>query len=254
MTAEHYQGTPLRRFGHYRVTQTHRGEAPTWAVYDTRRGERLLFSFCKASADFAAERLATGRPLQTPDEATERSLRLYGSIYPSRFALYDHRYVVLGNGLDWINGGLAERDVTFLTDEGARAWEARHGAEREETNRRTREHNALMAQASALLGEAYEPEPEEPDRLAQYRAGTWPEVGERTRLYPGGEEYSRLAQLLRMDTAAVDPAWLDDARAACRLLLAHGTSDGGARDTVAMLRGWAARLAAKHGGEWEALA
>ncbi len=244
-----YEGTPLRRFGHFRVTQTKRTPYAAWAVFDERTGDRVLWSFCKASADFGAERLATGRPLETPTEATERSLRLYGSIYPSRLALWDHRYLTIGNGLEWINGGLTSDDVTMLTPEGERS-------RIEEKERHRAEDAAREATFAELAAETDDPRlralfAPRPDNFALYRAGTWPEVGDRETLYPASEDYSRLAMLMRMETAAVDPEWMDDARAATRAFLAHGVDmpehgDG----TVAKVRGWAARLAAKHGGEW----
>lgn len=247
---ERYEGTPLRRFGHYRVTQTKRTPYAAWAVYDTRTGDRVAWSFCKASADFAAERVSTGRPLETPTEALERSLRLFGSIYPSRFRLWDHRYLTIGNGLEWINGGLTSDDVTMLTPEGERA----RIEEKERHRLEDEAHEALyasLAGADDKLGLSLRAMlAPRPDNFALYRAGAWPEVGEHTALYPASGDYSRLAMLARMDTAAIDPEWMEDARAATRLLLAHGT-DGDRVGTVARVRGWAQQLAAKHGGQWE---
>jgi len=237
------RGTPLRRFGAYLVTQPRRGRGAFWEVYDAD-GERVLYSESHASANEAARRLATGRPLLTPDESRARSIARYSSIYPSRFAWFDHTYLTNGNGLAWINGGLVDTDVTLLTPEGC--------AMVDERQKRAREERRATAPAWRRTLDEHEDQydAEEAALSARYLAGGWPDVtADRSTLYPASEDYSCMGELLTMPTASVAPEWLDDARAAMRMLLAHGR-DGDHRDTLATLREWVPRLAARHGGEW----
>lgn len=252
------RGTPLKKFGPYQLRQTGRGENAVWGVFDTRTKERVVFSFCRESADFVAARLASGNPVQTPHAHLEHCLSHYASVFGSRFAHYKHTYLAGGTGLRWIHGGLVSEDVTFLTEKGAALWLAAQARERAERQEQRRTLRALaedldsiplerVASLHALLT------PEDPDPLAAYRAGTWPDAAGSCMLSPiheGSEEFTPLGVLLSA-TFPIDPAWLDDARTAVRHLLAHGQNpeeDG--TDSRAVLLAWASRLTAKYGGVW----
>jgi hypothetical protein len=65
-------GTPLRRFGRYLVTQPRRGAHPFWRVYDSETDESILYSEHRSSADEGARRLATSQPIYTPAEMLAR--------------------------------------------------------------------------------------------------------------------------------------------------------------------------------------
>jgi hypothetical protein len=237
------EGTPLRRFGHYLVTQPRRGKHPHWFVYDTRTEERVLYSECRESADEGARRLATGRPLYTPDEALTRAVERYPTIYPSRLRYYDHVYLTNGNGLSWVSGGIADTDVTDLTAAGVAMLDARE-ALRQSENREDRSETMRR-----IFDEIDEERRAESDAIKwQFAAGTWPDARGSERLCHASVGCP-MHDLTRMTTTAVDPAWLMDARHAMRLLLAHGT-DGDGYDTLATLRVWAAMLSERHGGSW----
>lgn len=265
------EGTPLRKFGPFRVYRTRGGQHPWFAVYDTRTDDRIVFSESRESANFAAERLAEGRPLQTPQEAMDRSMADYAGIYPTRFQYYDHVYIVNGNGMDWINGGLADTDVTGLTPEGRATLNARRYAAEAYDRKRLAEFLDAMESAHKILGTPYNPESsfhrEEDETRAAYLAGTWPDVMTienaplryREGLAGGRQlntpyppcQYSCMAELARgIDN--VDPEWIDDARKASVLILTHGHNDPerpteNAMETIA---GWAETLADRYGGRW----
>ena len=60
--------------------------------------------------------------------------------------------------------------------------------------------------------------------------------------------YCAMHRLLTLDAPADE--WVDDARAAMRLLLTHGRNSSDGDNTVAIVRGWADALAARFGGQW----
>lgn len=265
------EGTPLRKFGNFRVYQTKRGQFPWFAVNDTRTDARLVYSECRESANFAAERLAEGRPLQTPKEAMDRSLADYASIYPTRFAYYDHVYIVNGNGMDWINGGLADSDVTRLSPEGHAMLVARESGRKERERAMFAKYDSVMTEALKFLGKEHTREPsfcEEEDAIrAAYLAGTWPDAmtaENAPRRYrdalAGGRplnvpyppcQYSCMAELAKgIDN--VDHEWIDDARKASVLILTHGQNDPDRPTERAMetIASWAETLAARYGGRW----
>lgn len=227
----------------YRAVLDAESRWPRWSVA-REDGHEVAYSTCEASAALAAERLSAGRPVGSPREATESSLRLY-TLFPSRFDLLRDRYLLIGGAEDWLNGGLWEDDVTALTEEGMAAIEARFAEEDCE-----RAQDALTAQINDLLarsGLTFEPPPVPGRDLALYRAGLWPEAGKNRVLSDLYERQCPLGHLLRARTSSVDPEWLEDARAACRMLIEHGDdAEGGVR----VLRSWGERLAAKHGGRW----
>lgn len=233
-------GTPLRRFGRYLVTQPRRGTHPFWRVYDRETDEAILYSENRASADEGACRLATGRPIYTPAEMLARSIARYASLYPSRVRYLDHVYLTNGNGLDWINGGLADTNVTDITDEGAAMLAARSERQRAEERRRLPSSIADEVDRTIAADSAA--------TRAQFAAGTWPDAIGETRLYPASVGYCALYELIALPSPA--PEWVDDARAATRLMLTHGRSSRDGDNTVAIVRGWADALAARFGGQW----
>jgi hypothetical protein len=238
------EGTQLRRFGRYLVTQPRRGTHPFWRVYDCETDEALLYSDHRASADEGARRLATGRPIYTPAEMLSRSIARYASLYPSRGRYFDHVYLTNGNGLDWINGGLADTNVTDLTNEGTAMLTARDARRRAEE--RMRETSDVCARIRDKVD--CEIAAEENVIRAQFAAGTWPDSIGETRLYPAAERYCALYELISLPSPA--PEWVDDARAATRLLLTHGRNARDGDNTIAIVRGWADALAARFGGQW----
>lgn len=265
------EGTPLRKFGHFRVYQTKRGQYPRFAVNDTRTGARLVFSESHESANFAAERLAEGRPLQTPREAMDRSMADYAGIYPTRFAYYDHVYIVNGNGMDWINGGLADTDASRFSPEGRAMMLAREARRKAGERAMFAYYDSVMTEALKFLGEVHSREPsfceEEDATRTAYLAGTWPDAMTpenaprryRDALADGRPlntpyppcRYSCMAELAR-GIDGVDPEWVDDARKASVLILTHGHNDPerpteNAMETIA---GWAETLATRYGGRW----
>lgn len=238
------EGTPLRRFGRYLVTQPRHGTHPFWRVYDRETDEAILYSEHRASADEGARRLATGRPIYTPAEMLARSIARYASLYPSRVRYLDHVYLVNGNGLDWINGGLADCNVTDITDDGAAMLTARDAMQR--AKEKARETSALCARIRDEVDRKIATE--ESAIRAQFAAGTWPDAIEPTRLYPASDGYCKLHELISLPAPA--PEWVDDARAATRLLLTHGRDGERGDNTVAIVRKWADALAARFGGQW----
>lgn len=238
------EGTLLRRFGRYLVTQPRRGAYPFWRVYDRETNEAILYSEHRASADEGARRLATGRPIYTPAEMLTRSIARYASLYPSRARYLDHVYLTNGNGLDWINGGLADANVTDLTDEGAAMLTARDARRRAEE--RMRETSDICARIRDKVDR--EIAAEENVIRAQFAAGTWPNAIGPTRLYPASDGYCALHELISLPSPA--PEWVNDARVATRLLLAHGANAREGDNTIALVREWADALAARFGGQW----
>lgn len=258
-------GTPGRKFGRYRVYQPRRGSHPHWDVYDDATGEWVAGSEVKASADFAAQRLAEGVPLQTPQELMDRAVALYASTFQSRFAYHGHRYLVCSR---WMAGGLCNEDVTDLTPEG-QAW--RRAKEATDT--------AKMRAEWAARGEPFVIDLEDAAVIAAYRAGAWPDVGSAT----GSELDAHLRQrraeagvpenclpyftddlddekphaaLGKLAAGLVDPPatpeWVEDARAATILLLRYGVEDPRYPDRhpKTLLARWAAQLADRYGGVW----
>lgn len=238
------EGTPLRRFGRYLVTQPRRGARAFWRVYDRETEEAILYSEHRASADEGARRLATGRPIYTPAEMLARSIARDASLYPSRVRYLDHVYLTNGNGLDWINGGLTGSNVTDLTDEGAAMLTARDARRRAEE--RMRETSDICARIRDEVN--CEIAAEENAIRAQFAASTWPDAIKPTRLYPASIGYCALHELIALPSPA--PEWVDDARAATQLLLAHGANAREGDNTIALVREWANALAARLGGQW----
>lgn len=236
------EGTPLRRFGRYLVTQPRRGAHAFWRVYDRETDEAILYSEHRASADEGARRLATGRPIYTPAEMLARYVALYASLFPSRALYFDHVYLTNGNRLDWINGGLADANVTALTDEGTAMLAAR------EARRRAEQKERMNSDAFTRVSDEADREiaAEENAIRAQFAAGTWPDSIGETRLYPAA--HGSLYELIALPSPA--PEWVDDARAATRLLLTHGRNSRDGDNTLAIVREWAAALAVRFGGQW----
>lgn len=221
------EGTPLKKFGPYQVRQSRRGKTfGTFHLYD-QDGQRVLFSFHKGSIYLAAEKLASGKPIQTPQEARDHSVRTYALIYPSRFSWYNQTYAVIGNGLEWINGGLVADDVTSLTPEGA------------EINNRMEDPK----------GRWKTPLPEEEANIRAYLDGTWPEFGGRGKLYPLHDPYSCLGEMALRVTRGeeFDPLWVEDARTAALMFWKVVGVD---QSSVNLLLKWCHTLEKKYGGQW----
>lgn len=233
-------GTPLRRFGRYLVTQPRRGAHPFWRVCDVKTDEAILYSEYRGSADEGARRLATGRPLYTPAELLARSVARYATLYPSRTSYLDHVYLTNGNGLDWINGGLADTNVTDITPDGAAMVKWR------DARRLAMERERLP---SSVADEVDRKIASEGDTIrAQFAAGAWPDAIGETRLYPASDGDGAMHRLLTLDAPADE--WVDDARAAMRLLLTHGRNSSERDETLNTLRAWADGFAARFGGQW----
>ncbi len=222
------EGTPLRKFGQYQVRQIRRGKTfGTFHLYD-QNGHRVLFSFHKESMYLAAEKVASGKPIHTPQEARDHSVRNYALIFPSRFSWYNHTYAVIGNGLEWINGGLISDDVTSLTPEGAKI-------------------NDRLEDPSNRWSE---PLPEETENLRAYQNGTWPEFGHKGTLYPLHDTYSCLGELADRVSKGekFDPLWVEDARiAAIMFWKVIGLKP---QSSVNSLTRWCTVLRMEYGGQW----
>lgn len=168
---------------------------------------------------FAAEKLATGKPIHTPREAMDFSLRNYSLIYPSRFSWYCHTYATIGNGLEWVNGGLISDDVTSLTPEGMELERSRNSfgtLPEEETNRRA------------------------------YFDGTWPCFAGRCDLYPLHDTYSRLGGMAHGAAKgdSFDAEWIEDARVAFRFLTLRAIEP----HDIRLLQKWSEMLGKAFGG------
>lgn len=217
------EGTPLKKFGPYQVHQVRRGSYPTFHLYD-QGWSRVLFSFHKGSIYFAAEKLATGKPIHTPREAMDFSLQNYALIYPSRFSWYCHTYATIGNGLEWVNGGLISDDVTSLTPEGREFEKSKYNY--------------------GIFG----PIPEEEENLRSYLNGTWPDFAGRCDLYPLHDTYSRLGEMAHgvAKGDSFDPEWVEDARTAFNLLATKATEAG----DIELLQKWSGMFERALGGVW----
>lgn len=261
------RGTPLKKFGLYQVRQLRWGSYPSWSVCDIN-DEQICYSTVKASAYFVAEKLASGLPIVSPQESLDNSMSLYPSLYPCKLRYYDHLFLTNGNGMDWINGGLCESDVTRYTAEGL-AWYERKEREREEAEEaRSPGHKARLDRymrdhdAEDIFG------PSDATIRKWYAEGTWPDVlpprepksewlrgmGSRwgyTKLYPASDRYCTLWELAAQDHNPTEE-WLECARTGCRIILTHGTNDPERKteDTVGKVREWATTCQAKYGGVW----
>lgn len=193
-----------------------------WEVF--LDGESVVYSFCGASAQFAAERLRFGGPIQNPYEFRTSAVNAYASIFPSRLRFYDHTYLVLGSGNDWVQGGIISRDVTHITDEG-----------RQYMRQSGQGCSAHDVQAQRVW--------------KQYHDKTWPYFHHdqsRNVLYPLREDsISRFSEMQNL--SFVDPLWLEDAQEAMRDLLRYGVNLEHTRDH---LKRWAYNLTKKFGEGW----
>lgn len=231
------RGTPLKKFGNFRVHQVRKN---FWEVYDDK-DERVCFSDIKLSAYLAAERLEAGEEFVTPKDSMDCSLASYPTLYPCKLRYYDHLYLVIGNGFDWIHGCLASEDVSLHSEVGRRE----HAAKEIEREKSSQEKYARVGISYENEGDAIR---------AQYASGEWPDVlpdGKRTNLYPASENYSALAKLAYGDVKARDP-WIEDARCATQILLKYGTNDPtrAPEDTIGKVREWALACQTRYGGTW----
>lgn len=193
-----------------------------WEVH--LNGASVVYSWHQGSAEFAAERLRAGGPIQTPNEFRTSAVNAYASIFPSRLRFYDHTYLVLGSGNDWVQGGIISRDVTPITDEG----------------RQYMRQSGLGCSAHDVQAQRI---------WRQYHDKTWPyfhRERSQNRLYPlQDNSTSRFSEMHALPS--VDPLWLQDAQEAMKLFLMFGVDQ---EHTMDHLRSWAHNLTKKFGEGW----
>jgi len=105
------KGTPLKKFGFYRVTQPHRrytvGGMPgydAWDLWDTRTDTLVGFGLIKESVDKAGELLQYGNPAFSPLRHRRMVVESHPRDVTSLFDYY--QFVFSGSFSRWVNGGL----------------------------------------------------------------------------------------------------------------------------------------------------
>lgn len=236
--------TTLRTAGPYRLVVRELGDGPSWGVLEDQ-GARL-YSACLASAEFAFVRLAAGEPVLTPEAFVARAVTCFAALFPDRLTLDVWAYLKNSGSVFWLAGGLVPRDVTFVTEEGARPWRTKLEARVRAQHAQRDAWNASEARIARLIGEVppkpWEQEPDDVEVLTAWSEGRWP-TGARTplpTLDPREAARACLGQLAA-GTVVATPAWRADAVAALERLHAHGDdAPGGA--TRALLAGWSRAL------------
>lgn len=247
-------GTPLRKFGYYRVRQLKR-RTPFFALVDERDGTDIVMSYCKGAVEYVGGRLGAGRMVVTPQEYESWMLATFASSFPTRFWFANEAWLLGQLGERWMFGGPVPRTNVEAFSVAGRARQ-REKELRDRANLRA----DLGEESWAVVAHVYDENDAESDRVrALYAAGTWPDVdvvsddptqrrwrlrGHR-KLYDVYRERCPILALLTTDAA---PEWVDAGRDAMRLLLRYG--EDGVTPMRATLREWATQLAAKHGGEW----
>ena len=245
------KGTPLRKFGRYRVRRiSNRRDPPLYVLVDERDGTDVLTSYCVGALNWIGERLGSGKMAASPREVEAASVDVLPSMHASRFEHCQRKWADSFYGC-WINGGPIDENFDWITPDGASYHKVRIEME--------------DAASAARLGlTSTDDEYNARGRLvrAQYAVGEWPDaVDGRTGLF-NDTDRSMMASLLVAD---VSPVWVDAGREAMRLLLRHGVNDSaleshmsfvassgthrlcGTRERLVVL---AEKLAAKYGGEW----
>ncbi len=119
-------GTPLRKYGKYRVRQIKR-RTPFFELCDETCDDLdaavVARSYCKASVEFVGERLGSGRMLATPREYAEAVVTQFAHWHKSRFSHVRQAWLVGSLGVHWINGGPVSDCNTDTYSPAGRAWQ-----------------------------------------------------------------------------------------------------------------------------------
>lgn len=251
------RGTPLRKRGNYRVFLVKNRTHPYIEVRDIRDDSFIGSTAVMASANFCVDRLASGLPMETPQESRDRTLELYAGVKPTRFRYYMHHYL---GGMRWMNGGLLDDDLTDYTREG-------------KDKRRAKMNEDHDLCRFGLDPKVY------PDRLAleeeetrrAYAEGQWPDADEPDdpAVVNTTHEWYRSPNSLgtyhdeplnprsplgvlasSREVIPVLPEWIEDARIGMQLALRYGVDDPHGFPMLPVLRRWADILGQRYGGNW----
>jgi len=240
------EGTPLRKYGKYRVRQIKR-RTPYFELEDETcddLGKAIVArSYCKEAVEFVGERLGSGRMLATPREYMESVVSQFARGHRSRFSHALQAWFVGSVGSLWINGGPVSDCNTDGYSRAGIAWRkakvdserqrmlAACGEDVEWRNVNQKKYDDCDARDASIF--------------RRFMAGDWPEVmGDEHRMLDGGYGES----FETMIAAEVSPEWVDAGRAAMRVLLKHGTDgDYPMRDKLEWL---ARQLEERFGGSW----
>lgn len=216
------RGTPLKKFGPYRVTQPHRkykvGSIPgydCWDLWDTRTDTLVGYGFVKDAVYRAGDFLQHGGPALTPQGYRHMTVETYPQWTGSLFEYY--QFVFSGVGSYWINGGLLPRILDPLSEEGRK----------KERDRTDKNHEWMILDGEPIF-------PTSKSIIDQYLRGDWPVEpvplridvpGDSIRkLHPVGSD-SPFGQLMGDPTIPVTLEWLAECLSACAILLEIGTGD-----------------------------
>ena len=241
-------GTPLRRFGHYRVRQPKR-RTLYFVLVDEHDDAEIARSCCKETVEYVGERIGAGRMLVTPREHEAAAIEAFPSQYPTRHRFASREWLGGTLGDRWINGGPVSVCNTDTYSPAGRAWERAKAL---------REREWMYVDIGGVP-KPYKGDVQDDYVRCLYAEGRWPDVdghpipedfgGWPLRTYRKLDdvrgERCPLHDLLTVDAA---PEWIDAGREAMRLLLRYGVDDEAPMRST--LRTWAEQLAAKHGGRW----
>ncbi len=246
------RGTPLRKFGGYRVRRVSNRCNPLYVLVNERNEfDVVLMSYCVGALNWFADRLGAGRMAATPKEVEAASVDVFPSLNATRFEYCRERWTH-ASYVRWINGGPIGENFDWIAPEGSAYYKTKYAKDAD--TRKTWSDDAR----------AHEDECDEFDRRVrdQYAAGEWPDASDDGTDLFGDTDRSMMASLL---AAEASPVWVDAGRDAMRILLKFGVDDSemeslmsfrspsrkhascGTRERLVVL---AEKLAAKYGGEW----
>lgn len=239
-------GTPLRKYGKYRVRQI-KHRTPFYELHDETCDDPsaavIARSYCKSSVDYVGERLGSGRMVATPSEYVHAVVTQYARWHISRFSHVRQAWLLGLLGVHWINGGPVSYFDTDTYSLAGRSWQrAKVLAERD----RVRVDYGADADAVEIHESAWmKSDRRDSDVLSRFMVGEWPDVLiEDSRTLPS----FGTPVFPSMLTAYVAPEWTEEGCKAMHLLLKYGV-DGECpmRET---LEGWASQLQERFGGSW----
>lgn len=216
------RGTPLKKFGRYQATQSHRkyktGPIPgydCWDLWDTYTDTEIGYGFVKDAVYRAGELLQGGGPALHPQAYRHMMVETYPHSTGSLFEYY--QYTFCGVGAYWVNGGLLPRVLNPLSEAGRKR-------ERDEIERG---HEGFILDGEPIW-------PTAKSIIDKYFRGEWP-------VEPVPLRFSIPPDLIRelrpvesrtpFDQLRVDPTipvtieWLAECLSACATLLEVGTGD-----------------------------
>lgn len=225
------RGTPLKKFGPYRATQSHRkyavGPVPgydCWDLWDTRTDTLVGFSFFKEAVYRAGNLLQGGGPAFSPKEYRDLVVSTTPHWVGSLFEYYQRIFCQGGMGDVWVSGGLLPRVLDPLSE----------GGRRQEWDRYEKSFGDMV-----IDGEKLFPSPQ--SIFDDYMRGVWPvePVPRRVdlpshspnKLVPISNQ-SPLDQLVQDPTIPVTQEWLAECVAACSVLIEVGVGDKSQLESV----------------------